>query len=114
MKHCKKRVSKIVDELLTYFLNLHATNINIQIEEQESCYTISIDGNCRDLTADMAERIIRLLNTPVHDELEEYYWELTGEGDVDNELALVGMMTSRAEVDYLPQEFLKIKLFRDK
>ncbi len=114
MKHCKKRVSKIVDELLTCFMNLHATNIKIELEELEACYMISIKGNCKDLTEEMAERFIRLLNTPMHQELEEYYWELTGEGDVDNELALVGMMTSRAAVNFLPNEYLEIQLYRDK
>lgn len=114
MKHCNKRVSKIVDELLTYFLNLHATDISTRIQNLADQYKISITGDCKDLNDAEVQRLNRLLNTPQHEEMEEYYWELTGDCDVDSELALLGMMTTKAEINYQPGQAIEIILYRAK
>ena len=45
--------------------------------------------------------------------MEEYYWNLTGESDVDCELSLIGVMTDYVKVN-LKNNILKIELYRNK
>ncbi|WIF95716.1 hypothetical protein [Caminicella sporogenes] len=45
--------------------------------------------------------------------MEEYFWELTGDYDIDTELTLVGMMTDKAEINFNNNE-IKVNLIRRK
>ena len=45
--------------------------------------------------------------------MEEYYWELAGESDVDTELTLVGMMTDNAEIN-ISEDMIEVVLYRYK
>lgn len=114
MKQYRRRVSKIVDELINYFFYLHATDIQVRVQELSDQYKIYMKGDCPELTEAKAQHLIRLLNTPTHTEVEEYYWELIGESAIDSELALIGMMTSEVEVVYETGNTLEIVLYRAK
>lgn len=98
MKHDKKRIAKIVDELITYFFSMGATDIDINLKEEKECYKISLKCNysCKD--QGKIDKLIKYLKCAKQEEMEEYFWELTGDCDVDTELTLVGMMTDEAKV----------------
>lgn len=114
MKHIKKRISRIVDELITYCYAKGAKEINIQIIDESELVKIQIKSRTKHLNKVTVEQLNKLLNYPKHEEIEEYYWELTGESDVDNELALIGMMTDRAVINYSEDTGLEITLYRFK
>lgn len=98
MKHVKKRIAKIVDELTTYFFSMGATDININLKDEKEYYKISLKCN---YTKDQGkiDKLIKYLKCAKQEEMEEYFWELAGDCDVDTELTLVGMMTDEAEID---------------
>ena len=108
-----KKISKILDEIIT-FAFLHGTDkMNISIENQDELYKIHIEANNLDCTDRRVQQLSQLLDTPRQPEVEEYYWELTGECDTDTELCLVGIMVDKAEVKFNGNA-LTITLYRYK
>jgi len=113
MKHTKKRISKIVDELVTYFYSMGATDISINLNEKKDYFKISLKSNYTTKDKNKIEKLIKYLKCDKQEEMEEYYWELTGESDVDNELMLVGMMTDEAEIN-IDEDTIEVVLYRYK
>lgn len=113
MKSQRKRISKIVDELILYLFSMGATDISVNIQEREEDFKVYIKGNCLEVEAKKFERLKKALKTPKQEEVEEYYWELAGNADGGTELSLVGMMIDKAEVNWNAGQ-LDITLFRSK
>ena len=114
MKHTKLKISKIVDELMNYFFYMDATDIEIRVNETEDYFKIYCKSNYRDHSLKKIQKLVKLLSTAKHEELEEYYWCLTGDCDVANELSLIGMMTDEAVVRYTEGESVEITLIKYK
>lgn len=113
MKHEIKKISKIVDELMTFCFQNEATDMTIAVKERADYFKIKM---IVDNIAFSDERVVHLeeyLNGGRQLEIEEYYWELAGECDLDTELCLVGMMVDKAEVSHTDNS-LSIILYRNK
>ena len=92
MKHEAKKISKIVDELLTYFLHHYNSPTEIRVVPERTQYTIHMTLSDIDISdKDFAELNKRLV-VKRQPELEDYYWQLTGEVEDANEMLLVAMM----------------------
>lgn len=113
MKHLKKRIVKIVDEMMTYFFSIGATDININVFENEEMFKITFNSNYLIQCKSCIEELVKSLNCAKNQEMEEYYWELVGDCDVDTELPLVGMMINEAELD-IEDDFVEVILYRYK
>ncbi len=113
MKHNKKRISRIVDEMVTYFFSIGATDINVNIKEEETQYKIFVKGNYLEKYKEKLIKLKKCLAYPKQEEMEEYYWELTGECDVDTELTLVGIMTDKVEMK-ITDDYIEVVLYRSK
>lgn len=113
MKHINKRVCKIVDELINYMLSIGAANININIQDKADCFKISIKSDYSDEKYKNIEKLIRALKSPKAEEVEEYFWELTGESDIGTELYLVGMMVDKSEINIV-NNTLELNLYKCK
>lgn len=113
MKHNKKRVSKIVDEMITYFFAMGATDINMNLQENKDHYKILFRCNYTQNNEEKIEKMIKYLKFDKQEEMEEYYWELAGDCDVDSELSLIGMMTDKAEID-INEDTIEVVLYRYK
>lgn len=113
MKHIKKRIAKIVDELVTYFFSMGGTDISINVKEEKGFFKIILATNYLKKDEEKINKLIKYLKCAKQEEMEEYYWELTGDSDVDEELILVGMMTDEAELD-IEEDKIEVKLIRYK
>ncbi len=112
MSHEAKKISKLVDELLTYFLHHFGASAQISVEPGPGVYKLRLlfTGAGRDeATVNELRKRLEVRRQP---ELEDYYWQLAGELDDSNELMLVGMMCDRIEVRREPPEDLVIELER--
>lgn len=114
MKHNKLRITRIVEELMNYFFSLGATNLYVNINEEEKRYKIFFKCNCGSCAEEKIDEVSKLLKCGKNEEMEEYYWALTGECDSDSELSLIGMMIDESEVNYLPGDGVEITLYRYK
>ena len=111
MKHDIKKVSKIADEVLTFCLLHKSDRTTMNVIHEEDGFVIEIEAFHIDITNEKVSRIEEYLNVHRQDEVAEYYWQLAGEIDDDNELSLVGMMTDDYKLEYT-EDSLRIRLVR--
>ncbi len=99
MRHEIKKICRIVDELTTMFLCHDTDEVDFKIITQPDCAIIKIvDYNTRYDDEDISH-LRTLLNCQRQNEIEEYYWQLAGETDEDDELTLIGAMIDSAVVE---------------
>ena len=92
MKHEAKKIAKIVDEILTFFLFNYNARSEIRVEPAPHEYRITFTFCDVDMTDEELTALRDRLSVERQPELEEYYWQLTGETDDSNEMSVVAMM----------------------
>ena len=110
-----KKVSKIVDEVLTYLLGKNATDITIKVEKLPKYTMIQTTSQNIKLSEKELVELRNFLNSTHREvETEQYYWALAGEGNAPEELGLVAIMVDIAEIYYegdeLKMDFLRKRL----
>lgn len=113
MRHEVKKIAKIVDELITFFFLRKTHIMGIEIKDLDNSFEIMIKNDCRNINDDEINNIKKLFSVQRQREMEEYYWQLTGEADNDTELNLVGIMIDKVDVS-VEENNLIIKLTRYK
>ncbi|WP_138207952.1 hypothetical protein [Haloimpatiens lingqiaonensis] len=111
MKHNNQRNIKIVSELMNFCYSNGGKNMTIDVKTEEDRTLIYIKSKIENLSEATLEISRKLLNAPRCHEIEEYYWNLTGDDDTDSELTLVGMMTDETCITY-EDNILEIKVVR--
>ncbi len=99
MRHETKKISRIVDELTTLFLKKDTDEVDFKIKREPDQTTIQIIGYRTHFDDIYINQLRETLNIQRQWEIEEYYWQLTGETDYDDELTLVGAMIDEAIVE---------------
>ncbi|MGH4050205.1 MAG: hypothetical protein ACREVX_02445 [Clostridium sp.] len=112
MKHINQRNIKIVTELMCYCYKHGSDNVHIDIKKNKEKTIIFIRAKISFISKEKLELLEKLLNAPRCHEMEEYYWNLTGDNDTDTELTLIGMMIDEAHITYIDGEYLEILLTR--
>lgn len=110
-----KKISKIVDEILTYLLDKKAKDIKVKIEKNETFTMIQTTSTDVNISENELKKLYNYLNTTHREvEMEEYYWSLAGEGSFSHELSLVAIMVDIVEIHYegneLKMDFLRKNL----
>ena len=111
------RLIKIIDEILVFLYSLNPYKVDMQLKREEDYSELLFDAQVNiEVETKRAQRIDRLLSCPRRRELEENYWELTGNDTTpSSELALVGMMTDDYEFSFNKEDMtVHIKLIRNK
>ncbi len=91
------KVSKIIEELTTFFLKKGYNDFNIAVaKERKQCEIKFILPSCKE--ADIAY-ICDQINLEQLDCIEEYGWQLIGESECSNELELIGMLVDKVYID---------------
>ena len=98
MKHESKKIAKIVDEMLTYFLFNYNARSEIRVEPAVGEYRITFTCTGVDMSDEEFAALSNRLVVDRQPELEDYYWQLTGELDDSSEMSLVGMMCDSIDV----------------
>ena len=112
MKHEVKKITKIIDEILTFCVyNMDPRRSEMVLEKTDNAFTVVHTFYDVSISAEELAEIRRQLGTKRNHELEDYYWQLTGEIENSSELDLVGMMSDEAVVEY-ENEKLIISLIR--
>lgn len=108
----KNKATKILEELIDYFLRNELNEMNMRLHLGEDELMVHIDGPCPEKPPDYDE-LYDFLNEPRRPELEEYYFELLGGNVRHEELKLLGSMVDRAEMSYEKGQ-LTITVYRKK
>lgn len=99
MRHIRQRNARIAEELILFVYKHGAKDINLSIKDKENETIISIKAIDININKETLEIISKLLNVPRCIEMEEYYWNLTGESEMDTELSLVGVMSDEVKIN---------------
>ena len=114
MKHEKKRIIKIIDEIITFLYSIGATDINLKIKDEKDKVTVEFDSDYKKECREKLDFFVHILrNSEKHQELEEYYWELVGESDVDTEISIIRMMVDDIKIN-IDDDFVNLILTRKK
>ncbi len=108
MKHLRRKISKITDELEAFCFSVGAHDITINIKYDHEEFTITVEGDYDAKFRRKVDRLEELLN-PVDRNIgyTGTFWELLGESDPDYEiqLNLVGQIISGALVTVTDEKF---------
>ncbi|MTI68246.1 MAG: hypothetical protein FH753_16825 [Firmicutes bacterium] len=110
----KVRINKIINELLSFLLKENATSIHININDSDNEVKITILGNVKDFNKDKLNKLKRKLIGSRSEGIEELFWELVGDMNINDELNLLGTMIDESSIDLINSKCLKICVLRKK
>ena len=117
MNDMRRKISRIVDELIIFQFNAGAEDIQMNLRRQKDGIEILFGSICpghglEELEKQM-DRLNRYLTVERNEAMEAYFWGLAGEdeGCENAELQLIGQMVDQAEAK-LEGDKLSIRLFR--
>lgn len=101
MKYELKKFTKIIDEMMTFCMRGYdARHVVVEVERDDTGYHARFRMRDLDVSPDALEKLRKKLTIRRKPELEDYYWQLTGEMESSSELELVAMMCDESSVDY--------------
>lgn len=106
MSNDKMKAIKILDELIGFYFNIGITNLHIDIKYTEEEIQITLEGDCQQSPQEKLEKLQNLLNSPKHEEIEEYYWELVGENHNYEELMLLGSLVDSGNIKHINNKLM--------
>ncbi|MEA3308688.1 MAG: hypothetical protein U9Q70_04145 [Chloroflexota bacterium] len=96
----KQKIVHVLDELLNYALYNHPQKVTIKIEELAGQVQITVEEINVQLSARECQAAERFLNTPRHNEMQEYYSGLAGEETLSpRNLRIVGLMVDGGRLE---------------
>jgi len=113
VKKYNERIIRIASELMVFSYKLNSNKFDITVESLEDKTVIDFKVYNATITEKKLKEIEDLLSSPRLHEIEEYYWNLSGNDIINTELDLVGMMVDESIVNYDKENhILYIKLIR--
>ena len=110
----RRKMNKIVDELLTFLFSVGADDVQVNMKKLPDRYQLSLRGNFNLDEVSKVQRLETILHpTSRYEGLEDFYWELAGntaEGQ-DSELQLVAQMVDGAELS-IQNNLVHIQLYK--
>lgn len=111
MKFKFEKNLRILNEIMTYLHRLGGHDINVTLHTENNSSSLLVWSKIKEIDDIEIYNLKTILNTNRQHEVEEYYWNLGGECELDGELSLVGMMIDKAEINY-NDNILSIKIYR--
>ncbi len=109
MKHTKKKISRITDELETFCFSVGANDITINIKHNhlDHDFQITVNSDFKEEYRKRVEKLEKILNPIERNAGVELYWELLGESDLDYEvqLGLISQIITSAKVEIFSNTF---------
>ncbi len=98
MEELKKKIIKMGDEIIQYFLEREGKDINLNIKEDDDKYFLYAKSKLN-ISEEEMEEIIS--NYKIHKDIEyDFFWELVGEYSNEEELELLFMLSDDIKIYY--------------
>lgn len=112
MKYDLKKFIKVIDELLTHCMHTFDTRrVDVAIEHDDEAFRAEFRLHGGDVAEAALDAMRQKFEIPRNPELEDYYWQLTGELENSSELDLVAMMCDETRIQFA-DEVLTIQIVR--
>ncbi len=111
MQHEVKKVTLIINELVTMMLQNGSEDVDVKIKRDGDTTAITVVQHPCSFDEEFLTNLQYSLNTQRQSEVEGYYWQLCGDDDTGDELFLVGAMVDEATVEVVDGD-LRIHLVR--
>lgn len=95
---------RVMTDLLGYCHFVGSNQFTTSLVLQPTVSLIEVRCKVKNLPRERLEELHKFLNIPRQHEVEHYYWNISGEEDIDSELSLAGMMVDTAEITYIDDE----------
>ncbi len=107
-------VRRITDALVANAMDAGATLIETEIFDDGDGVTIRVTDNGGGMSEAVRQAALRDLNQERHDEYDQYYGELAGEGPSGRGLVIVGYMIDRASITCTPGGWTVVEVHRER
>lgn len=87
-----KKITKIIDEITTFFMSNGNEDLDISIKHNKTGFTIKFVVKGVNLSSSEINDIKESLDIQRQEDVEEYYWQLNGASESEMEFDLIGMM----------------------
>lgn len=112
MRYKREKLIKIMNELVNFCLQINMEDLKINFSCREDWGDVSVEGYCENPPMERLKDFEYILNSPRQEELEEYYWNLVGDGYGYMELEMVGTLVDSGNISY-KDSILKISISRN-
>ncbi len=109
-----KKMSKIIDELMSLFFSAGAGEIKIDLKKKSEGYELTLESDYDPAERKKIRDLDKFLNvTEKNEGLEEFFWQLAGVSSFghDSELHLIGQMVDQVQLD-IESRKVKLALFK--
>lgn len=100
MKLRYEKSIRILNDLLGYCHFLGGDVLHSDLELLDGLTRVRVVAELPHPGEEEMDCIRRLLGMPRQREIEQNYWNISGEEEIEGELSLVGMMTDRYDIHY--------------
>lgn len=100
MKLRYEKSVRIINDIMGYCHLIGGRRFHVDFDMQDKTTLITIKSDISGVTEKQLKELDTLLNIPRQREVEQYYWSVSGEEQIDNELGLAGMMIDKAVIGY--------------
>ena len=95
----KEKISKIIEEYSLFIMVNHGYDLNIDIKNIDKKIYLTFESSRLD--DEVLDFIVNAIECKRDEEIEEYGWELMGEGASDDDLDIVGSLIDEFEYEQL-------------
>ncbi|MFO7776631.1 MAG: hypothetical protein R6W89_12615 [Candidatus Hydrogenedentota bacterium] len=114
MRYEVKKLSKIIDEVVTYFVYvLECPQFELNYTLTDAAYTLDFTFQGAGITPSTLHQLRAHLRGHRQPELEDYYWQLMGNTEEAGALGLVSMMVDEAKLEH-EGETIRLSLRRNR
>ena len=89
---------RIMNDLMGYCHFMGAYHMQVEFDLQPDQSTITLNADVSNITEQQAQELEALLNIPRQREVEQNYWNISGEEEISTEISLAAMMVDKAKV----------------
>lgn len=100
MKHRYEKNIRVMTDLLGYCHYIGATEFSTGLVLRQASSVIEVRCKKKRMPRHQLEELHKYLNIPRQREVEQYYWNVGGEENLDSGLSLVGMMVDTASITF--------------
>lgn len=103
-----KKITKIIDEITTYFMTRNKSNFDLTINIKNLDSKIYMVFSLKNflITKSELRELENSLKIPRQEDADEFYWQLNGTSELEREFDLVGMMVDDYKIEFKNGEFI--------